>query len=148
MSSWLARHASQVTSTRFFEDPALPGPSDADLVIAMGGPMSANDEDRFPWLAAEKAFLREAIRQGASMLGVCLGSQLISSAIGLQFHLETTPESVAALVAHCPDDLVPGAWVQSEREILGEPPETYRTIHELMERVLTWVTRHPRSRAR
>ncbi len=38
--------------------------------------------------------------------------------IGLQFHLDTTLESIRRLVAHCGDELVPGECVQSERELL------------------------------
>jgi len=48
----------------------------------MGGPMSVNDEDQFPWLAAEKRFMRAAIQAGKPVLGVCLGAQLIASAAG------------------------------------------------------------------
>jgi len=41
--------------------------------------------------------------------------------VGLQFHLETTPASAAALIAHCPEDLAPGPYVQ---------PATWRNIGE------------------
>jgi GMP synthase-like glutamine amidotransferase len=44
--------------------------------------MSVNDEDRFPWLAAEKRFIGAAVRAGKPVLGVCLGAQLIASAVG------------------------------------------------------------------
>jgi hypothetical protein len=41
--------------------------------------------------------------------------------VGIQFHLETSPEGAAALVDHCGDDLRPGPWVQSRDEILRDP---------------------------
>ena len=44
--------------------------------------MSVNDEALFPWLKAEKAFLRTAVEAGVPTLGVCLGAQLIASAFG------------------------------------------------------------------
>jgi GMP synthase-like glutamine amidotransferase len=53
-----------------------------DLIIVLGGPMSVNDETEYPWIAGEKQFIREAIRQGVAVLGICLGSQLIASAMG------------------------------------------------------------------
>lgn len=39
--------------------------------------------------------------------------------IGLQFHLETTPESVATLIENCGAELVPAPWIQKEEEMLG-----------------------------
>jgi len=48
--------------------------------------MSINDEERFPWLAAEKQFLREAIFGGVSVLGICLGAQLIAGAMGAKVY--------------------------------------------------------------
>ncbi len=40
--------------------------------------------------------------------------------LGLQFHLETTPESAAALIEHCRNELVSSPWIQKEEEILKE----------------------------
>jgi GMP synthase-like glutamine amidotransferase len=61
--------------------------------------------------------------------------------IGLQFHLETTPESARDLAANCGSELVPSRYVQSEEEILAAPASTYVAIHELMGRVLSFITR-------
>ena len=36
---------------------------------------------------------------------------------GLQFHMEITNESIQELIAHCPDDLQPGSFVQSAEEL-------------------------------
>ena len=82
MEGWLAKRSATVGYTRFYESAKLPDPGQADLVIAMGGPMSVNDEQSLPWLAPEKAFLRETIRLGQSVIGICLGAQLIASALG------------------------------------------------------------------
>lgn len=43
--------------------------------------MSVNDEEKFPWLVQEKHLIREAIEAGKSVLGICLGAQLIASAL-------------------------------------------------------------------
>jgi len=51
-----------------------------DLLIVMGGPMSVNDSDR--WIAEETVFIRSALRAGQSVVGVCLGSQLMAKALG------------------------------------------------------------------
>ena len=65
--------------------------------------------------------------------------QLGSSVLGLQFHLETTPAAARALVEHCRDELVPGQYVQSDSEILGEPPGTYRAINSVMTEMLDFL---------
>jgi GMP synthase-like glutamine amidotransferase len=63
-----------------------------DAVIAMGGPMSVNDESEHPWLAPEKALLREAVASGMPVWGSCLGVQLLASALGAPVRQGTTPE--------------------------------------------------------
>jgi len=82
IADWLSRRGATVTSTRFFETPQLPVLADIDLVIALGGPMSVNDEEQLPWLRSEKHFVAEAIAKGKAVLGICLGAQLIASALG------------------------------------------------------------------
>jgi GMP synthase-like glutamine amidotransferase len=204
---WLtARHA-RVTWTRFFEDPSLPEAADVDLLIALGGPMSVNDESLLPWLRAEKSFIARAISLGRPVLGICLGAQLIANALGarvypgphkeigwhpvygapaeggplafpgeflafhwhgetfdlppgtvylassdacrhqafrfgtnvlgLQFHLETTPASLGALVERCRDELIAGgAYVQTEDVLRDAPPQTYAAVNARMSAVL------------
>ncbi|MDG2992146.1 type 1 glutamine amidotransferase [Candidatus Synechococcus calcipolaris G9] len=39
--------------------------------------------------------------------------------LGLQFHLESTPETVKTLIHHCQDELIPAAHIQQPREMLG-----------------------------
>ena len=62
-----------------------PGPtkiSDIDGLIVMGGPMGITDHDQHPWLAAEKAFIKQMIDQNKPVLGICLGAQLIADVLG------------------------------------------------------------------
>lgn len=207
---WLRAKGFEITATQFYKSAQLPDPEKVDLLIVMGGPMSVNNEVEFPWLVAEKKFIRECIGAGKSVLGICLGAQLIAntmgarvypnhakeigwfqvqgipspdrstfqfppwthvfhwhgdtfdlpngavciarsegcenqafqldrSVIGLQFHLETTPESLRQLVSHCREDLVPSKYVQSETEILSAAPEKYRVINNLMGEVLAFL---------
>jgi GMP synthase-like glutamine amidotransferase len=102
MEPWLHTRGASFGFTRFFEPWNLPHMEDVDFVIAMGGPMSVNDEATLPWLVPEKQFIREAIQQGVPVLGVCLGAQLIASALGSRvypnahreigwFDIEATP---------------------------------------------------------
>ncbi len=209
---WLTARGYDVTRTRLFEAADLPDFGEIDLLVIMGGPMSVNDEEQYPWLVAEKHLIRQCIAAGRAVLGVCLGAQLIASAmgsrvypnqcreigwfavrdmapavgghfrfpaaslvfhwhgetfdlpagavllaaseqcrnqafqlgesvIGLQFHLETTPESAAALVTNCRDELVIGQCIQTAERILSAPPEHYLDINVLMHEVLAYLCR-------
>jgi GMP synthase-like glutamine amidotransferase len=205
---WLAHQGASVTSTRLFEPHTLPGVDDFDLLVVMGGPMSVNDEAEYPWLAAEKRFVGEAIDRGRAVVGVCLGAQVIASAlgcrvyrnrereigwfpirsasdvrgwpdtlmvfhwhgetfdlpagaqllassqgcvnqafkigdrvIGLQFHLEATPNTLTPMVEHCRDELTPDRYVQSEQELLATPEERYVLPNRLMDSMLASVSK-------
>lgn len=56
--------------------------------------------------------------------------------LGLQFHLETTPDSVAAICTHCAAELMPAAAVQSAAEIRSADVGTYATINLMLETLL------------
>jgi GMP synthase-like glutamine amidotransferase len=79
---WMEARGIPVTTARLFEGSALPGPGDFDWLIVMGGPMSVNDEKAHSWLAPEKRLISRAIEAGRIVLGICLGAQLIASALG------------------------------------------------------------------
>ena len=90
---WLVWRDARVETTRFYRsDWALPEPADCDLIIVLGGPMSVNDEQRYPWLVEEKAFLRAAIKADVAVVGICLGAQLIASALGAKVRPAEQPE--------------------------------------------------------
>jgi GMP synthase (glutamine-hydrolysing) len=74
------------------EGDLLPDWRDFDLIVAMGGPMSVNDEREHPWLVDEKRLIREAVTAGAGFGGACLGVQLRASRRGARVHAGATPE--------------------------------------------------------
>ena len=86
IASWLQNKGYETTHTAFFDEPTLPEAKTIDFLIIMGGPMSVNDEPIYPWLVAEKAFIREVIAFGKPVLGICLGAQLIASAMGAKIY--------------------------------------------------------------
>jgi GMP synthase-like glutamine amidotransferase len=207
---WLLAARYEISGTRFYEAADLPSPSDVDLLVVMGGPMSVNDEEQYPWLAEEKRFIRKCVQAGKPVLGICLGAQLVACAmgarvyrhrhkeigwfpiqsvgpvgdgsfrfpsevdvfhwhgdtfdlppgaalvarseacehqafqlghvIGLQFHLEITPDSVRQMVSHCRAELLPSDYVQPEATILGVAPEKYQLINKLLGEVLEFLT--------
>ncbi len=214
LERWFEEHGYLLTYTRFFESVNLPELGMVDFLIILGGTMSVNDEDQFPWLVAEKRFVRAAIESGIPVLGICLGAQMIASAmgarvfpnaekeigwfpiyavetddrsvfslparqtafhwhsetfdlppgavrlaksegcehqvfqlgdsvIGLQCHLEATPQTVKALLANIGVPLAPSKYVQSAREILAAGHECYQAMHQRMADILTFL--HERS---
>ena len=51
-------------------------------LIPLGGAMNALQDDLYPWLADEKALIRQAVEKGIPVLGICLGAQLLGTALG------------------------------------------------------------------
>ncbi len=206
---WAETAGAALTATRFHqEDQPLPEMKAFDLLVIMGGPMSTHETDRYPWLVREKQFIRKAVAAGKSILGICLGAQLIAAAlgarvyandyreigwydiertqaaaghaigdclparikvfhwhgdtfdppagalplassaacrnqgfavgdrvVGLQFHLETTPESLQALIENGRGDLKPGPYVQSP-DAMRAANEWYAPNHDVLEAIL------------
>jgi GMP synthase (glutamine-hydrolysing) len=79
---WLAERGARVNVTRCYAGPAFPSLEEFDWLIVMGGPMSVHDEDRYPWLADEARLVTRAIAAGKTVLGICLGAQLIAQVLG------------------------------------------------------------------
>jgi len=53
-----------------------------DGMVVLGGPMGVYEAERFPFLLDSLSLLEDALRRGAPILGLCLGSQLLSHALG------------------------------------------------------------------
>ena len=51
-------------------------------IISLGGPQHAAADERYPYLAEEKALILRALEQDVPFLGVCLGGQLLAHALG------------------------------------------------------------------
>ena len=79
---WLVARGFEITSTRLFAGESLPEAKDIDVLVAMGGPMSVNDERGYPWLRDEKRLVRDYLATQKPLLGICLGAQLIAAALG------------------------------------------------------------------
>jgi len=213
IETWLKASGYEISRTPLYESSEFPNPDAIDFLIIMGGPMSVNEEEAYPWLTQEKAFIRDFIASGKPILGICLGAQLIANAagarvypntakeigwfpiqgalstdpscfhfppetdvfhwhgetfdlpagatrlassegcqnqafqigtsiIGLQFHLETTQESMHEMVSHGRNELKPATYIQTETKILSTTPEHYERINDMMGHVLRFLTRH------
>ena len=60
-----------------FDPPSL---DEIDLIVALGGALSANDI--YPAIHAETKYFAEAMSSGIPVFGVCLGAQIMARALG------------------------------------------------------------------
>jgi GMP synthase (glutamine-hydrolysing) len=57
-----------------------------DTLIMLGGPMSVNDEDTYPYLTDEMRLAEQFMKAGKKVFGVCLGAQLMAKALGAKVY--------------------------------------------------------------
>ncbi|MEK6528026.1 MAG: type 1 glutamine amidotransferase [Nitrospirota bacterium] len=65
---------------------------DFDALILMGGPMSVNDYNVYPYLAIEEELVKEFLVQDKKILGICLGAQIMAKALGAEVYRGRTGE--------------------------------------------------------
>jgi GMP synthase (glutamine-hydrolysing) len=185
IEEWAVSREMPISGTRLYADEPLPEPGLFDWLVVMGGPMGIHDHGDYPWLTEEKALIRKAIDAGTTVVGICLGAQLIADVlgarvypgpqkeigwfpihrtagapdwlaetltafhwhgdtfdlpegathlassdacknqgfiyhdrvVGLQFHLESTQQSVEELIENCSHELTEGPYIQSASQI-------------------------------
>lgn len=60
----------------------FPDPSQYSGVIVFGGAPSANDDDTFPWVLPELAFIERCLKADVGFFGICLGAQMLARVLG------------------------------------------------------------------
>ncbi|GHO91225.1 GMP synthase [Reticulibacter mediterranei] len=60
----------------------LPAPDHYSAIIAFGGAQHLYEAENYPYFGPEKALLRASIEREQPVLGICLGAQLVASALG------------------------------------------------------------------
>lgn len=209
IEAWANEKSYVLTATQFYEAVQLPRLENIDWLVIMGGPMSVHDDEKFPWLQAEKTFIKQAIDADKTVIGICLGAQLIAgvlgatiypnaykeigwfdvtktnrknsllqdvpqtfpvfhwhgetfdlpegaelllqseacvnqaflykhNVLGLQFHFETTMESLTQMIKHERHELIPGTYVQSEKTIVAQAhfiAENNRRLYGLLKKL-------------
>lgn len=119
--TWAQERGFAVSRTFLFRGEELPSPSSFDWLVIMGGSMGVYDERRYPWLVAEKRFIADAISGGKTVLGVCLGAQLISHVLGGAVSKNRYEE-----IGWFPVKLTGGA---ATSRIFGEFPQEFMAFH-------------------
>ena len=70
-----------------------------DLLIVLGGPIGAYEEDRYPFLTDELRVIGECLRNNVPVMGICLGAQLVARALGARVYPGSAKEIGIAPVA-------------------------------------------------
>lgn len=86
IAAWARAKGHAISSTCLFRDDPFPALDKIDWLIIMGGPMGVYDEGAYPWLRQEKEFIRQAIAGGKTVIGICLGAQLIAHVLGARVY--------------------------------------------------------------
>ena len=60
--------------------------SSPDLLVVLGGPIGAYEEDNYPFLKDELKIIDNRLKQELPILGICLGSQLMARALGMKVY--------------------------------------------------------------
>ncbi|SDN91356.1 GMP synthase-Glutamine amidotransferase [Desulfonauticus submarinus] len=82
IKDYLLKQKCTINSTKLYKNEKLPNPQDFDWLIIMGGPMGVDDEKKYPWLIKEKKFILDTIEDSSkTILGICLGAQLIANVL-------------------------------------------------------------------
>jgi GMP synthase (glutamine-hydrolysing) len=92
IADWAAERGVPMAVTHVYRGEPLPNFASFDMLAVMGGPMSVNDGERFSWLDPEIELVAEAIHTGKTVLGVCLGAQMIAKALGAKVYPGTQKE--------------------------------------------------------
>lgn len=92
VGNWADKNGVHLGRTRLYEDDPYPFLSDFDVLIVIGGPMGVYDEQEYPWLKTEKAYIRKAIHDKKIVVGICLGAQLIAAALGAKVYQNSFKE--------------------------------------------------------
>ncbi|TWU07449.1 type 1 glutamine amidotransferase [Stieleria varia] len=113
----------------------LPPSVDCDMLATFGGAFSLAMDQQPDWVAAEQVLIRQYIAAGRRVMGVCLGSQLIASALGglvrrnrvpeVGWHrVEQTPSHASQLIRDCfPQQTTVLQW---HRDTFDIPPGASR----------------------
>ena len=86
VGDWLVEAGCRLEVRHAYAGDVLPEPAalseEYDALLVLGGAMGADDDEHLGWIGPTKDLLRAAADQHLPSLGVCLGHQLMASALG------------------------------------------------------------------
>lgn len=122
VAQWLEEQGHSYTVLRMWTTPSLPSPKEVSWLIVLGGPMNTHQTHDYPWLMDEIALIKACVEQTIPVLGLCLGSQLMTCALG-----GTVVESPEPEIGWHPITLTP--WAASHPLFSGWPTAPMTVFH-------------------
>lgn len=92
IEKWALNKGFSISCTQLFKNEPLPDIESFDFLVILGGPMNIYEEDKFPWLKKEKEFIKKAVENNKTVLGICLGAQLIADVLGAKVYKNQNKE--------------------------------------------------------
>lgn len=87
LGDFFQRKAFAVKTIHLYNGEKLPSLSkQIEAVVILGGPMNVYEENIYPFLSEETAFIRELVKRDVPTIGLCLGAQLIAKALGAKVY--------------------------------------------------------------
>ena len=134
LGRWLTEAGAELAVWRPYRGEPLPDLTAYDGLVVLGGSMGADDDAAHEWIGPTKELLRRAVSEHMPTLGICLGHQLLASALGgrvtanpsgQQLGLVEVGWTAAAADDPLMSDLTDGATrrgVHWNHDIVIEPP--------------------------
>lgn len=88
--------------------------------------------EAFHWHGETFDLPNGAVRLASSAACLNQGFLWEDCALALQFHIESTPHSVSALVENCSDELTGGNYVMDAEALLSQGEPAYRKMNEVL----------------
>lgn len=92
ITKWLKKFGQDYKTIKLWCEKISEDLEDFNGLIIMGGVMSANDEEQFPFLGDEISLIQNWLKTNKPLLAICLGSQLLAKALGEKVYRGTEPE--------------------------------------------------------
>lgn len=118
IADWAQARGHVVQCHSMYGGEALPDLKSFNFLCVMGGPMNIYEHEAYPWLEAEKEFIRAAIDADKYVVGVCLGAQLIANVLNAEVSKGPNKEIGWFPIARTPEC---PAWL--------DMPEALRVMH-------------------
>ncbi|MFD7871207.1 type 1 glutamine amidotransferase [Microbacterium sp. NPDC059771] len=91
LGAWLTERGLDVHPVVGAQEPLPTSLDGYGGLVLLGGGLMPDDDDRAPWLGAERALAAEAIARDLPTLGICLGGQLLAHVAGGEVRAKTGP---------------------------------------------------------